>query len=173
MFEAGSFSAHEMLADGCRIEIRALRPDDRPALLAAIEQISTQSLYRRFFGVRRAFTEQEMAFFLKVDFVSHVALVAVAGESGCPVIAGGGRYIVVQPGTAELAFAVVDKYQRKGIAAALLRHLVAIARKAGLRRLIAEVLPDNLPMLKLFEKSGLTLSTKRDSGVLHVSLDLG
>jgi RimJ/RimL family protein N-acetyltransferase len=172
MQNAASFSAHDVLADSCRVEIRALRPDDRSALLAAIEQTSAQSLYRRFFGVRRAFTEQEIAFFLDVDFVSHVALVAVVEEGGCPVIAGGGRYIVVHPGTAEIAFAVVDKYQRKGIAAALLRHLVAIAREGGLQQLVAELLPDNLPMLKLFEKSGLSRTTKREAGVLHVSLDL-
>jgi RimJ/RimL family protein N-acetyltransferase len=167
-----SYSAHEVLADGCRVEIRALRPDDRAALLAAIEQTSAQSLYKRFFGVRRAFTEKEIAFFLNLDFVSQVALVAVIEDGGSPVIAGGTRYIVVQPGKAEVAFAVVDKYQRKGIGAALLRHLVAIARKAGIQQLIAEVLPDNAPMLKVFEKSGLSLTTKRESGVLHVSLDL-
>jgi RimJ/RimL family protein N-acetyltransferase len=172
MHATGSYSVHEVLADGCRVEIRVLRPDDRAALLAAIEQTSSQSLYSRFFGVRRAFTEQEITFFLNLDFVSHVALVAVVDEGNCPVIAGGGRYIVVQPGKAEVAFAVVDKYQRKGIGAALMRHLVAIARIAGLQELIAEVLPDNLPMLKVFEKSGLNLTTKRESGVLHVSLDL-
>jgi hypothetical protein len=43
----------------------------------------------------------------------------------------------------------------------LLRHLAAIARGAGLWELIAEVLPDNAPMLKVFEKSGLRLSKKR------------
>jgi RimJ/RimL family protein N-acetyltransferase len=172
MQEAASYSARERLADGCRVEIRALRPEDRPALLAAIEQTSAQSLYRRFFGVRRAFTEQEMAFFLDIDFVSHVALVALVEEDGRPVIAGGGRYIVVQSGKAEVAFAVVDRYQRKGIGAALMRHLVAIARRAGLEQLVAEVLPDNIAMLKVFEKSGLRLTTKREARVVHVSLQL-
>ena len=50
---------------------------------------------------------------------------------------------------------MVDEYQRQGIGAALMRHLVTIARGAGLKELIAEVLPDNAPMLKVFEKSGL------------------
>ncbi|HEY7299276.1 MAG TPA: GNAT family N-acetyltransferase [Xanthobacteraceae bacterium] len=170
--EAASYSADERLADGCRVEIRALRPDDRSAFLAAIGQTSAESLYSRFFGVRRAFTEQEMAFFLDVDFVTHVALVAVVEEGGRRVIAGGGRYMLVQPGKAEMAFAVVDKYQNKGIGTALLRHLVAVARKAALQQLIAEVLPENLPMLKLIEKTGLRITKKRDAGALHVTLDL-
>jgi RimJ/RimL family protein N-acetyltransferase len=54
----------------------------------------------------------------------------------------------------------------------LLRHLVAVARKAALQQLIAEVLPENLPMLKLIEKTGLRITKKRDAGALHVTLDL-
>ena len=70
--------------------------------MAAVRRSSARSLYRRFFGLKRHFSEQEIAFFLNVDFVSHVALVAVIDEGGRPVIIGGGRYIVEQPGKAVL-----------------------------------------------------------------------
>ena len=113
-----------------------------------------------------------MAFFVNVDFISHVALVAVAEEGGQAVIAAGGRYIVQQPGTAEVAFVVTDQYQGQGIGAALLRHLATIGRHAGLKEFTAEVLPENAPMLKVFEKSGLKSSTKRERGVVHVGLQL-
>jgi GNAT superfamily N-acetyltransferase len=172
MLEAAKYSAVELLRNGRRVEIRALRPDDKADLIAAVGRTSAQSLYRRFFGVRRDFTEQEVAFFLNVDFVNHVALVAAVEEGVRPVIVGGGRYIIVQPGKAEVAFAVVDQYQGQGIGAALMRHLVAIAREAGLTELIAEVLPDNIAMLKVFEKSGLRPSTKREARVVHVALQL-
>ena len=115
---------------------------------------------------------QEIAFFLNVDFVNHVALVALAEENGHPVIVGGGRYVVFQPGKAELAFVVVDEYQGQGVGVALLHHLVVIAREAGLKELIAEVLPDNMPMLNVFKKSGLPMKTKRDSQVVRVALQL-
>ena len=157
MLEAANYSAFETLHDGRRVEIRALRPDDRTELIAAVGRSSAQSLYRRFFAVKRDFAEPEIEFFLNVDFVDHVALVAVVDESGRPAIAGGGRYIVVQPWQAEVAFAVADEYQRQGVGAALMRHLAAIAREAGLRELIAEVLTDNTGMLKVFEKSGFPL----------------
>ena len=55
---------------------------------------------------------------------------------------------------------------------ALMHHLAAIAREAGLKELIAEVLPDNAPMLKVFEKSGYPLSIKREPQVVHVALRL-
>lgn len=169
---ASSFSTIEVLQNGQRVEIRALRPQDRAAMLAALGRTSTQSLYRRFFTVRRHFSEAETTFFLNLDFVSHVALVAVAEEDGKAVIAGGGRYIVIKSGQAEVAFAVVDQFQGQGIGSALLRHLSSLARKAGLQEFVAEVLPENAAMLKVFEKSGLELTTKRNLQTTHVILRL-
>ena len=170
MLEAGEYSAVELSRNGRRVEIRALRPGDRADLAAAVGRASTQNLYHRFFAVKRDFTEQEIAFFLNVDFVNHVALVAVMEEGGRPVIIGGGRYIVVHPEKAEVAFDVIDQYQGQGIGTALMHHLAAIARGNGLKELIAEVLPDNISMLKVFEKSGLHVSTNCEPGVVHVSL---
>ena len=172
MSEAAEYSAVERLRNGRQVKVRALRPDDRADLIAAVGRTSSQSLYRRFFGVRRYFTEQEIAFFLNIDFVNHVALVVVVDEGERSEIVGGGRYVVVRPGVAEVAFAVVDEYQGQGIGAALMRHLAAIARSTGVKELIAEVLPDNAPMLKVFEKSRLPLSARREPGVVHITLQL-
>ena len=83
------------------------------------------------------------------------------------------RRVSTTLGKAEVAFAVVDEYHGRGIGAALMRHLAAIASKASLKQLVAEVLPDNIPMLRVFEKSGLPLTTKREPEVVHVRLDLG
>ena len=170
--QAAAYSAIETLRDGRRVEIRALRPDDRDGLIAAVGRVTAQSLYRRFFSVKRHFTEQETSFFVNVDFTSHVALVAVISEGGRPVIVGGGRYIVVGEGRAEIAFAILDEYQGQGIGAALLRHLVIIAREAHLRELVAEVLPENVAMLSVFEKCGLPLRKKREARVVQVVLEL-
>ena len=74
---ADKYSAIETLRDGGRIEIRALTPDDKADLVAAVARTSSESMRRRFFVVKRSFTDQETAFFLNVDFVNHVVLVAV------------------------------------------------------------------------------------------------
>jgi GNAT superfamily N-acetyltransferase len=172
MAEPARYSSAEVLRDGRRLEIRTLRPDDRAGFLAAVGRVAASSLYRRFLGVKRGFTEREVTFFSNVDFVHHVALVAVTEEAGREVIVGGGRYIVTQPGQAEVAFMVIDQYQGLGIGAALMLNLVAIARNAGIRELIADVLPDNSAMLAVFKKSGFPLTTKRESGVLHCTLQM-
>jgi RimJ/RimL family protein N-acetyltransferase len=172
MSDASKYSAGERLRDGKQVEIRALRPDDRAALIAAVRRASPQAIYRRFFGPRRDFTEQEIAYFVNVDFVNHVALVAVVEEGGRATIVGGARYIAVKPGQAEVAFVVVDEYQGQGLGTLLMRHLAALARATGLRQLVAEVLPENASMLKVFAKSGCHVSTRREPQVVHVALDL-
>src|SRR5262249_6389843 len=109
--DARSFSVVETLRDGLSVEIRAQRPADRQALADALRRAAPEKTYRRFFGPRKGFTEKEVAFFLDIDFVGHVALVAEVDEAGGKAIAGGGRYIVTVPGEAEVAFAVGDAYQ--------------------------------------------------------------
>ena len=172
MPEASKYWAVELLRNGRSVEIRSLRPDDQAALIAAVGRTSPQSLFRRFFAAKREFSEQEIAYFLNIDFINHVALVAVVEEDEESDIIGGGRYILVEPGKAEVAFAVVDEHQGQGIGTALMRHLATIARDAGLKDLIAEVLPENAAMLKVFERSGLRLELERDPRIVHVRLHL-
>jgi ribosomal protein S18 acetylase RimI-like enzyme len=172
MPEAADYSAQEHLRDDRPIAIRALRRDDRAGMLAAIGRTSMQSLQRRFFVPKKGFSEQEMAFFLDIDFESHVAIVAEIAEDGHSVIAGGGRYIMVQPGQAEIAFVVVDAYQNQGIGTILMRHLAVLARDAGLKELVAEVLPENTAMLKLFKKFGFRTEPRKSPQVIHLMLQL-
>jgi RimJ/RimL family protein N-acetyltransferase len=168
--EVAKYESVEALRDGLQFKVRALKPEDRAGLLLAVSQSSARSLYRRFFSPKRGLTEDEIAYFMDVDFVSHVALVAELEEAGRGVIIGGARYVLIEPGKAEVAFTVVDSYQAQGVGTALMRHLAAIARHAGLKELTAEVLADNISMLKVFEKSGLRVRTTRDAGVIHVAL---
>ena len=170
--KAARFSVAETLRDGRPVEIRAQKPTDVEGLRAAVAQTSAETLSRRFFAPKRHFSEQEVAYFLNIDFVTHVALVAVVDEGGKRPIVAGGRYVLVQPGVAEVAFAVVDEYQEQGIGTKLMRHLVSIAREAGLRELVAEVLPDNQAMLSVFQKCGLKVATRRDREAIHVTMRL-
>ena len=170
--DASSYTVTEALRDGSRIEIRALRPTDRDELQSAVGRMSDESIRRRFFAPKRHFSEREIEFYVNVDFVNHVALAAVLHVDERAVIVGGGRYIVIAPGVAEVAFGIDDAHQGRGLGALLMKHLIAIARDGGLRQLVAEVLPGNAAMLSVFKKAGLQMTTKHESGVVHVTLHL-
>ena len=167
-----TYSVRERLRDGRPVEIRALRPDDEADMLAAIDRTGADSLQRRFFVTKRGFSEKEKAFFMNIDFVNHVALIAVTDEGDRPVIVGGGRYVVTRPGEAEVAFVVVDAFQGQGIGALLTRHLTGLARAAGLKELIADVLPENMAMRKVLGKFGFRTARGLDPQVVHLTLPL-
>jgi RimJ/RimL family protein N-acetyltransferase len=170
---AASYAVRENLRDGSMIEIRALKPEDEAGMLAAVERTSAQSLQRRFFVMKRSFSEKERTYFMQVDFLNHVALVATAQEDGQPIIIGGGRYIVFEPGRAEMAFIVVDAWQGRGIGSILMRHLIDIARDSAFKELTAEILPENTAMLKVFGKFGFRPAPRRDPQTVHLVLKLG
>jgi len=171
--DARHYSATETLRDGSVIDIRALRPDDRDGMRSALQHMSEESIVRRFFAPRRSFSPQEVSNFLDVDFDSHVALVATQPGDGLPQIVGGGRYIVTSPGTAEVAFAIPDAHQHRGLGSLLMKHLILIARAKGLQQFVAEMLPENTAMLGVLRKSGLALATRQDEGILRARAQLG
>jgi GNAT superfamily N-acetyltransferase len=166
--DASQYLAVATLRDGTAVEVRAQRPTDREGMRSALVQMGDESIQRRFFAPRRHFSEREVAFFLDIDFVSQVALVAVANGA----IVGGCRYIVTDPGEAEVAFSVADAWQGRGIGRLLMEHLTAIARHQGLHHLVAEVLHENMPMLAVFRRSGLKTVTHHEGGVVHMRLKL-
>jgi RimJ/RimL family protein N-acetyltransferase len=172
MSDAASFVRQEQLRDGSPVEIRALRPEDEADILAALGQSSTQTLQRRFFVLKRFFSDKERAYFMEIDFKTHVALVACLQEAGRSVIVGGGRYIVFEPGRAELAFVVIDSWQGRGIGGLLTRHLIAIARESGLEELTAEVLPENTAMRRVFDRWGFKPTATQDPKTICLALKL-
>jgi RimJ/RimL family protein N-acetyltransferase len=170
MSDSISYAARELLGEGSQIEIRVLRPEDEADMLAALGKVSAQSLQRRFFVMKRHFSDKERAFFMDIDFKNHVAIVALADEDGHKAIVGGGRYIVFEPGRAEMAFVVVDAWQGRGVGSILMRHLVNIASNAGLKELTAEVLPENKAMIRVFGKFGFNPAPRRDPQTVHLVL---
>ena len=167
-----NYAASERLRDGRSVEIRMLRADDEEDMLAAIGRTSSQSLQRRLFGPKRSFSKTEVDFFMNIDFTSHVALIALADEDEHEVIIGGGRYVVTDSGMAEIAFVTIDDYQGLGVGTLLMRHLIILARAAGLEQLVADVLPENTAMRKVFAKFGFQVRRGRDPQVVCLALPL-
>ncbi len=165
------------LADGTPLLLRAIRPDDKARLGAHFRDLSPDSVVQRFFGAKRALTAADLAFYTELDFDRHFALVAVFEEDGEERIAGVGRAIESGRGEggqdgggrcAEVAFAVADAHQGRGIGALLLRHLADLGRALGYDRFEAWLLPANGRMLDVFLHSGHPIRHTLEDGAIHV-----
>jgi acetate---CoA ligase (ADP-forming) len=173
------YTADEILRDGSSIRIRAMRPDDKARLVDHFNRLSARSVYFRFFRSKKRLTDAELAQFTELDFVDKVALVATLGQGDAEKFIGVGRYAVMPPPAdgpegdglrrAEIAFAVADDYQGRGVGTLLLEHLAPIARASGIHEFEAEVLGENNRMLDLFAHSGFVVRRALEEGVFHVS----
>ncbi len=169
------WEADVVLTDGTTTRLRPIRPDDAEALQAFHVAQSERSTYLRFFASLERLPERDLERLVTVDHVDRVALVAVTGspEAGTPErIIGVARYDVVEPETAEVAFNIADAHQGKGLASVLLEHLAAAARERGLRRFVAEVLPQNGRMIAVFREAGYEVRQRTEDGVVQVTFDI-
>jgi acetyl coenzyme A synthetase (ADP forming)-like protein len=178
---ARTYSATEILKDGGSIQIRAIRPDDKQRLLDHFNRLSQRSVYFRFFGAKKRLTDDELRRFTEPDFVRHVGLVATLREGGEERIIGVGRYMALDrgghlgeaddtpPHTAEVAFAVSDAHQGRGIGTLLLEHLAPLAHANGITAFEADVLGENNQMLEVFARSGFLVKRSIEAGVVHVT----
>lgn len=164
------------LRNGTRVQIRVARPDDRDRIVAAFNELEPDSVYTRFFSMRKELTAAELHRVTSTDFTNFVALVAVVGHGADETVIGGATYVALPAGgdtrAAEVAFTIEEDYQGQGLAGQLFPMLADIARQHGIQRFVAEVLAGNAPMLKVFERSGLPLTKTRDGGVTHIVMDL-
>jgi GNAT superfamily N-acetyltransferase len=154
---AQNYSADVKLLDGRSIRIRAIHPDDK------------DRLHERFMGFRRDLTAADLARLTELDFKDHVGLAATIKEEGRERFIGVGRYIrSTEPHRAEVAFAVLDEWQGRGIGTSLLEHLRRFADANGIAEFEADVLSDNSQMLEVFAHSGFKIRGRSDSGVVRL-----
>jgi GNAT superfamily N-acetyltransferase len=157
------------LRDGSRLVIRPVRPRDKSAIQEAFERMSSESRYRRFFSPLDRLTARDLAYLTEVDHHDHEALVGFDADSLEPV--GAARYVRgAEPQEAEVAVAIVDHWQGRGAATAMLERLVERAREEGIRQFIALVMGDNRDALELFQHLAGTDGTTRRSATGNIEL---
>ena len=158
-----------VLADGGTAALRGIRPGDAEALRALNRGLSSESRYFRYFSWRRGIGEHELDRFTRPDHRLHEGVVGlVAGEivaHACFDRAEG------QP-EAEVAFEVADAHQHLGLGTLLVEELAERARRVGVERFLARVLPDNRTCLELLRDLGFTEHRRFEDGTLLITLDL-
>jgi GNAT superfamily N-acetyltransferase len=159
------------LADGARLRVRPIVPADREPLADAFDRLSDRSRRQRFLAPKPRLSARELDYLTDVDHVTHEALVAIDETTGD--IVGVGRYATGGAGgaAADMALAVVDAWQRRGIGHALAARLVERARANGITRLTGTALADNLLVRALLDRLGFRVRSV-SAGVVEVELDL-
>ncbi len=157
-----------ILRDGTTLRLRAPAPDDADALLEFFEGLSQQSLYRRFHGLPRV-DEHLVEPLLQAD--GREAAVLIGSVEG-RVVAVANFARLRDPTAAEVAFAVADEYQRRGIGTRLLEQLAGLAGALGIERFLATVLPDNRQMLRVFEAVGFEVTRDVAGGEVELTFPI-
>jgi GNAT superfamily N-acetyltransferase len=160
------------LRDGSEIIMRQIRPDDKGALRDGFERMSPESRYRRFFAPLERLSERDLRYLTEVDHRDHEALIAFEHSTGVPVAAA--RYVrSAEPEEAEVAVTVVDDWQGRGVATALLESLVERAREEDVARFVALVLSENTGALEMFSHLAPDAHRRRSaSGNIELVFDL-
>ncbi len=160
-------SADVLLSDGATVHLRPIRPEDAPAIVAMHGRFSERTRYLRYFSPYPRIPERDLERFVTVDHRDREAFVVALGDRLIAV----GRYERLGPGSedAEVAFVVEDAHQGRGVGSVLLEHLAAAGAEAGIRRFVAEVLPANGAMLRVFADAGYEVQRRYADGVVHLS----
>ncbi len=162
------WEADVVLRDGTPMHIRPIRPDDAEALQRMHLAQSEQSRYLRFFAPVGRLSDRDLHRFTHVDHVERVALVLTLGGE----IRAVGRFDVVGAGVAEVGFYVADTEHGRGLGSVLLEHLAAAGRDRGIHTFVADVLPTNARMVRVFTDAGYDVAQEYDDGVLSVSFSI-
>src|SRR4051794_7509696 len=158
-----------ILRDGSTLRLRPAGEDDAGALVEFFLRLSPESRYLRFQGAT-AVDLGVVRLFVRGDWPNTLSLVAERIPTEVVAVATLAR--LRDPKRAEVAFAVADDLQGRGIGTRLLERLAAHGAEAGVEQFVAQVLPQNVAMLKVFSDAGFATHRQLEGGVVEVRLDL-
>jgi acetyltransferase len=166
------------LGDGTAVILRPIRPEDEPLMIAFHQALSEESVYLRYFHtlkLNRRVAHERLTRICFIDYDREMALVAERKDpaTGAHDILGVGR-LSKRHGTeeAELALLIHDEFQGRGLGSALARKLIEIAGDEGLRRIVADMLPQNSAMKRICAKLGFGIIRDGSCNLDRASLDL-
>ncbi|MEV6715627.1 GNAT family N-acetyltransferase [Lentzea sp. NPDC051208] len=151
------------------MRVTELNRDTAPeAVDAVFEGLSARSRYLRFHSPTPRLTASARRVLTDVDGERHAAVCATVG--GDPI--GIARVIKTGGCGAEIAVAVIDLWQRRGVGRLLLEELTSVAARMGVAELHGNVLPDNRAMLALVRKVLPGVRLIREADTIELSYPL-
>ena len=161
-----------ILRDGSTAMVRLARPADHGSMADFFRRLSKTSRRLRFFSLAEPGDELIDVFCDDSDPRKRLCLVVTRASSRGERIIASANYIALDETSAEIAFAVEDAFQGKGIGSLLLERLAVLAARNGIRRLCAMTLPENQPMLDIFRASGFESHSRANDGCVEIDLSV-
>jgi GNAT superfamily N-acetyltransferase len=156
---------------GVEVRFRAIKPSDEEEMRRLFYRFSDEAVYYRYFTPIKTMPHSKMQQYVNVDYRRVMSIVGLVGEPGQEHIIAEARYVKEQRRLyANLAFVVDEQYQGLGVATYLYNMLIRIAKERGMEGFSAEVLASNKGMMKVFEKSGLSVKATLESGVYELTI---
>jgi len=164
---------YETLRDGTEIFFRPVKPTDEPALSEMLYSLSEESIRTRYMTHTIVFPHRDIQRLTNIDYRQDIAIVGVIPDvSGEDIVAIAQYFLDPKTQAAEVAFLVQDEWQQKGMGTFLLNYITQIAKKRGVKKFYAKVLPTNEAMLAIFHNSGYKVNTEFDGYAYNITYDL-
>jgi acetyl coenzyme A synthetase (ADP forming)-like protein len=171
-YQDSAESGRVILRDGTTATVRLARPQDRELMVEFFRGLSKDSRRRRFFSVAEPAAKLIDLFCDDSDARKRICLIVTRTSGAGARIIACASYMAQNETTAEIALAVDDAFQGKGVGALLLERLAVLAVRNGFRRFWAVTMPDNLPMIEVFRKSGFECRSRVDHGDMEIDLSV-
>ena len=165
-------SGRLILRDGTTATIRVTRPSDQKIMAEFFASLSEKSTWRRFFSSSGPSDKMIQSFCDSSNPRARLSLIVTRLSDAEPVIIATGTYVTRDESSAEVALAVDDRFQGKGIGTLLLERLAILAVSNGIQHLWAVTMMENQPMLDVFRNSGFECRSRLDQGYVEIDLSV-
>ena len=160
------------------IVVREAQPGDFERYFdEGFQELSAESRHLRFFTAVRELPDNVRARLADVDGHRNAAIIAFDAAvmlpdhpEGFPI--GVARWMANADGPPELSITVIDAYQGMGAGTRLMDALLALARKRGVQRIIADVLRENTGMRTLINRYRAVIQRSGDPLVVRYRIDV-
>jgi acetyltransferase len=159
------------LFDGTPVTIRPIRREDAPMEQDFVRHLSPDSRYKRFMSTLQELSPGKLKYLTEIDYVRHLALVAVVQQDGQDLEIGVARYVANPSGNScEFAVAIDDAWQGSGVAGILMLALIDAAKARGMASMEGIILASNDKMLKFARQLGFALHRDPDDPGMFLAL---
>jgi len=158
------------MKDGTPIILRPIKPEDEPMWHELLGSCSTQSLWFRFSYLFKQTTHEMATRYCFIDYDRELGIVAEVEEEGQRKLIGVGRLVAdMNHEVAEYAVIVIDRWHGHGLGGLLTDYCCEVAKKWGVKRIVAETSKDNTRMIATFRNRGFEINDKQEEDVVIVS----